>query len=145
MLLGLSIALLAAAVLGVQLGESAIGEINPIHFQGAVSSPKGIDPNAARPIPNAFAQAYGWDRGQAARAADCGGDCDAHQSRAAFATVLADPPPEPYWRDVTPAAAPSPPQPRERPLSVERYMHYPVEAEEGEADEDKPAEAQEGE
>ena len=79
--------MLVAAVLGVQLGQSAIAEINPIHFQGAASAAARDRSRCRRPPPDAFAAAYGWDEGQAARAADCGGDCDARQARHAIASL----------------------------------------------------------
>gem|GEM_PF-2145163 len=144
--LALSAALLFAAILGVQLGQSAISEINPIHFRGVEARPRGIDPAAARPAPDALASAYGWGEGNAARAAECAGDCDARRARAAMASALDEavrprPASGPYWRDATPATEPKPWPPGEtgetgeRPLSVERYMHYPVE--EGEESEAK--------
>jgi hypothetical protein len=136
-LLGLSVAFLVAAVVGVQLGQSAISEINPIHFRGELARPVGIDPNAVQPASDAYAGAYGWDQGYAARAADCGGDCDARRARDAVAFAFVEPVPPrtisaPYWRDVTPTAEPRAWAPGEVPnggLSVERYMHYPIERE----------------
>src|SRR5437763_15974560 len=59
-----------AVGIGVQMGESAIGAINPIHFQGAAPPVQAIDPNAAPPTESAFLQPYGWDQGNAARQAD---------------------------------------------------------------------------
>jgi len=131
----LPVALLAAAAFGVQLGQSAISQINPIHFQGAEPRPRGIDPIVGPPAPDGFAQAYGWEDGYAARAADCGADCDARRARDAMvfaldAEVRPRPAAGPYWRDATPAAEPKswpPGATGEGALSVERYMHYPVE------------------
>ena len=132
-LLALSGAILFAALLGVQLGHSAIAEIKPIHFQGAAAPPRSIDP-ATLPTPAgaSFASAYGWDRGYAARAHECAGNCDAHEARQAAAIAI-EPiaaPAEPSWRDATATDEPKPWEPGEtghRPLSVERYLHYPVE------------------
>jgi hypothetical protein len=121
-LLAISVAMLVAAALGVQLGRSAVAEIDPIHFLGAAAAPRGIDPDARRPAPDAFASAYGWDQGYAARAADCGGDCDARQARLALIHAVEPP--------AAATAEPAPWQPGEtaaRPLSVEPYMHYPIE------------------
>ena len=133
-LLALSVGIFVAAVIGVQLGHSAISEINPIHFRGAAAAPRGIDPTIAPPPPDRFVQAFDWTAGQAARAFECGGNCDAREIRQA-ATVAMDRirPPRtagPWWRDATPVSEPRPWPPGEtgsRRLSVERYMHYPIE------------------
>jgi hypothetical protein len=81
-------AILGAAVLGIHLGESSIGLINPIYFQGPALHPRergvAIDENALPPRQPAYAQLYGWDQGNAARAADCG-DCAALEARDAYA------------------------------------------------------------
>jgi len=66
-----------AVGLGVQLGASTVNEINPIHFQGPPVHPRdrgaAIDPAALRPpAQSAYAQAYGWGEGNAARAATSG-------------------------------------------------------------------------
>jgi hypothetical protein len=146
-ILALSIAILVASIAGVQLGQSAISAINPIHFQGAAPRPHGIDPAALRPAqPDTFATAYDWTQGYAAREADCGGNCDAREVRVAAAAAL-DPvrvghSDEPYWRDATPVAEPAPWPPGatgSRGLSVERYMHYPVDEAEAAAEREAPA------
>ena len=135
MILGLSIALLTASLFGLQLGRSAIAEINPIHFRGEAARPRGVDPNAGAVTPDPYSSAYGFGDGFAARAADCGGDCDAREARDAGAFAF-DPPVRPraasgpYWRDSTPVADPRPWAPGAvgpDALSVERYLHYPVE------------------
>lgn len=81
-------ALLAAVALGVHLGESAIGLINPIHFQGPALHPRdrgaAIDESRVTPRPPAYSGLYGWEEGAVARAADCG-DCEALRARAAYA------------------------------------------------------------
>ena len=134
-LLASSVALLAAALIGVQLGHGAIAEINPIHFQGAAEPPQGIDPGAVRPpVPDSFALAYGWDQGYAARAYECAGNCGAREIRQA-AVIAMEPiggqvAGAPVWRDATPVTEPKPWAPGETAtaaLSVERYLHYPVE------------------
>jgi hypothetical protein len=124
--------LLLAAIIGIQLGESAISEIDPVHFQGPAEPVVGVDPAAARaPAPDPYAQAYGWDD-SGAPGPICGGDCDAGQARAAavFAgRIETRDAAAPYWRDVTPTTELRPWQPGAVPyrgLSVERYMHYPV-------------------
>ncbi|HEV7658475.1 MAG TPA: hypothetical protein VGO55_01390 [Allosphingosinicella sp.] len=127
--------LLVAAIIGIQLGESAVSEIDPVHFQGPAERPVGIDPAAARTVVNdPYAQAYGWGESAAPGAAACGGDCEARQAQAAAAAAFAGPvetrdATAPYWRDATPTTElrPWPPgQVANRGLSVERYMHYPV-------------------
>src|SRR6185503_19990471 len=67
-------ALALAVGFGVQLGESAVGEIDPLYFQGPVERPLGVDPAAAAPVTSAYSQAYGWDAGDAAREAASGID-----------------------------------------------------------------------
>ena len=126
--------LLAAAIIGIQLGESAVSEIDPVHFQGPAARPVGIDPAAARTVvEDPYAGAYGWGESVPPGATSCGGDCEARQARAA-AAALAGPvetrdSAAPYWRDVTPTTELRPWPPGHVPyrgLSVERYMHYPV-------------------
>jgi hypothetical protein len=124
--------LMVATILGIQLGQSAVSEIDPVHFQGPAEPVIAIDPAAAQaPAPDPYAQAYGWgDSG--APGPICGGDCDAGQARAAAAfagRLETRDAAAPYWRDVTPTTELRPWQPGQVPdrgLSVERYMHYPV-------------------
>ncbi len=77
-ILGTSLFMAAAA--GVHLGESSIGLINPIHFQGPAPHPRerGVaiyeEPLPLQPRRAAYAELYGWDEGAAAQAAECG-DC----------------------------------------------------------------------
>jgi hypothetical protein len=126
--------LLAAAIIGIQLGQSAISEIDPVHFQGPAQRPVGIEAATARPAGDApFSQPYVWSQ-SAAPGAECVGDCEARQARAAAAAALAEAVETrdrsaPYWRDVTPTTELPPWRPGALPnggLSVERYMHYPV-------------------
>ena len=121
-----------AVGLGVQMGESTIGSINPVHFQGAAPPVLAIDPNATPP-PSPYAQAYGWEHGYAARAADAG-------SPAAYASGYPDFDymPEvrvhraaaPVWDDESAPSAnltPWPPGQVSSHPEVERYTDYPVE------------------
>lgn len=119
-----------AVGLGVQIGESAIGEINPIHFRGEAPPVRAIDPNApapTSPVADDFASAYGWAEGNAARQADSGGaDFDyvpqPVASRAAATAWLQQPAPVQQislapWRPGQVSAHPE----------VERYADYPIE------------------
>jgi len=149
-LLAFSVGLFVAAVIGVRLGHSAIADINPIHFRGAPAPPRGIDPNAAPPPADGFASAFDWNAGRAARDFECGGNCDAREVRQAAAQAIRGiRSPEaaaPWWRDATPVAEAKPWPPGEtggRRLSVERYMHYPIEQAPAEAE--APAAAEEAE
>lgn len=80
--------LLAAVALGIHLGESSIGLIHPVHFQGPALHPRdrgaAIDPNRVQPRQVSYLALYGWEQGQAAHAADCG-DCEALRARDAYA------------------------------------------------------------
>lgn len=93
-------AIIAAAMLGIHLGESSIGLINPIYFQGPALHPRergvAIDEGAVRPRQPVYAQLYGWDEGRAARAADCG-DCAALGARDAYAATGAYSAEVPYF------------------------------------------------
>jgi hypothetical protein len=143
---------LVAAIIGLVLGRSAIGEINPIYFQ-PVEPVRAVDPNPPQ-AQDSFAQAYGWENGQAARAADCGADCAGDPGAYAFADPPATRSGGPYWRDDSPTTElpPWPPgQVSPRRDTIERYSHYPIEEgpvgagalkvapEESEAAEDEPA------
>lgn len=83
----------AAVMLGITLGNSAISQINPIHFQGAAVHPRdrgaALDPNAPSVIPNRYEQLYGFNEGAQARAADCVGCTFARPSLQAAAAVYA--------------------------------------------------------
>lgn len=133
--------LLVAAIVGIQLGQSAISEIDPVHFQGPAERPVGAEPVAVRPAADdPFSQPYpaGW--AEAPGGAGCGGDCEARRARAAAAAfagpVATRDLTAPYWRDVTPTTELRPWRPGvipNRGLSVERYMHYPVTQDQAEA------------
>lgn len=71
-----------AVIAGIQLGNSAVGAIDPVHFRGAAVHPRdrgaALDEReleAARLARRATAynELYGWDEGRAARLADCQG------------------------------------------------------------------------
>ena len=126
---GATLALGAGTILGVALGHSAIAEINPIHYRDPPPlRVAGSDPG---PAADSFGQAYDWNQGAAARASDCGGDCDGREAREA-ATFTFDPPARaPRAADDGVFAEP----PAWPPGAVddgsgpaEQYAHYPIEA-----------------
>lgn len=126
-----AIGLVAAAVLGVQLGQSAIADINPVHFQGPLA-PQGITP-PPEPAPyDPYAHPYVWSMAPAVSLVDCAGDCGA-RSREAVRLALDESagrdPALPYWRDATPATELQPWAPGAVPghdRNIVPYMHYPV-------------------
>lgn len=142
-------ALIAAVVAGIHLGESSIGLINPIYFQGPAVHPRergaALDENAVRPRQATYAQLYGWEQGQAARAEDCG-DCEALAARSAYARDYSAEvpyfggPAEPRRAAVSEPAevrvhyGEAPPPVQEVVVEPEppvlRYAHYPVSFEE---------------
>ncbi|HYG29706.1 MAG TPA: hypothetical protein VD887_05760 [Allosphingosinicella sp.] len=134
--------ILAGMAGGVALGESAIDQINPIYFQGAAVHPRdrgaALDPNALHAQATRFAEYYGWEEGQAARAADCFG-CPAIAARDAFAEV----PPIQYavaetvWSEPPQYVAEEEPAPAEQAdaaSDVELYAGFQIE--------EKPAEGE---
>jgi len=133
-----SVGLVAAAILGVQLGQSAIAEIDPIHFQGPQERPRAITPSPEPAPYNPYAQTYVWSM-PPPPAADCGPDCDTAHARRVVQLALDETagrdPALPYWRDATPATELRPWPPGETPdrgLPLERYMRYPVNREQAE-------------
>jgi hypothetical protein len=114
-----------AVGIGVQMGESAIGQIDPIHFQGAAPPVRAVDP-AALPPPtqSAYLQAYGWEQGNAARAADSSSQDFDYVPRPAVQRVA-----EPIWREenVPLNLPPWPPGQVSSHPEVERYADYPIE------------------
>lgn len=89
-LTALGVSLLVAVVLGIQLGASTIEEIKPFYFQGAAVHPRdrgaAVDESSLnRAPPSTYAGLYGWDEGDAARVAGCGGDCGALRSDRTYA------------------------------------------------------------
>jgi hypothetical protein len=132
-----SIGIAAAAIIGVQLGQSAISEINPVHFQGALA-PQGITP-PPEPAPyNPYARQYVWSMNPPPLLADCGPDCDGTRARQAMRLALDESAGRdaslPYWRDATPATELQPWRPGAVPGdgTFARYMHYPVNREQAE-------------
>ena len=118
-----------AVGLGVQIGESAIGAINPIHFQGAAPPPQAIDPNAPPPSADpSFAGGYGWADGQAARLAD--GAIPAQDFDYVPQGVTLRPAAEPSWQAPPPPPVSMAPWPRGQVSAhpqIERYVDFPIE------------------
>lgn len=145
-LLALSVAVLVAGVAGVTLGQSAIGAINPLYFEGAAPPPRAVDGRERQPAAPAYYQAYDWAAGAQARAIACGDNCGPPVPYESYGYAEAPPPrlAAADWRDATSTIelAPWPPGQvsRERTL-VTRYVDYPIEAKaDDEPDEaDKPA------
>ena len=124
--------ILAAGAFGVHVGESAIGQINPLYYQGAAVHPRDrgvvVDEAALVEQGPRFAELYGWEEGRAARNADCI-NCEALNARDAFAqqsganyAVL-----ETGWR-AEPRAAAWSPEPRDQLTPVEADEPTPFEA-----------------
>jgi hypothetical protein len=126
---GLGAVALAVGI-GVQLGEGAVNQIDPLYFQGPALHPRdrgaALDPNnLPGPIVSPYLQAYGWAQGNAALAA--------------YATPRVDYPyaPDPapvqraaetQWEIVeAPAAQPWPAAPAAENPEVERYARYAIE------------------
>lgn len=136
-----SVGLVIAAVIGVQLGQSAISDINPIHFQGPLERPQAITP-PPEPAPyDPYARQYVWTMPPDPTLAGCvASDCGAAETRMAVQLAMDESagrdPALPPWRDATPNTELRPWQPGEVPgrgRGVEHYMHYPVSREQAEA------------
>ncbi len=86
--LSLSVAIFA----GLKLGNSAIADINPVHYRGAVLHPRdrgaAVPENRVRPAEPRYAALYGWDEGRAAIEAER----QAAERQVAPAPVFAPPP-----------------------------------------------------
>jgi hypothetical protein len=153
----LGASLLLAVAGGIQLGESAIDMINPIHFQGPAIHPRdrgaAIEETRLRPAEPAFASLYGWDEGNSARAGDCDG-CEAVVARDLYADAYTYAEPVVVHRAVAQDWQESVPTVEgkedggtsgvglydydydvERKERIERYAYYPIEAEDVEEEE----------
>lgn len=67
--------LLGAVAFGIHLGETTVGLIDPIHFQGPAVHPRdrgAIYQPRPQPVVT-YADLYGWDEGQTALTAECVG------------------------------------------------------------------------
>lgn len=141
-----------AAAVGLQIGESAIAQIDPTYFQGATTPPHDVTKDPRPQREPGFAQASGWAQGYAARAEDCG-DCPALLARQSHAAVYAAPAYvdatiQPRWEQADAAGALAVDE-EQMVRSIEasrinRYLHYPVSADQAETRRDlgtKPAPA----
>lgn len=134
--------LLAAVVVGLQLGQSSVGLINPIYYQAPPLHPRlrgaAIDENTlSRSTEPAYGQLYGSEQGNAARAADCG-NCEALRARDAYAYAYSARVPyfgggeRPSHRvqearaDLGDRFAQVPEEAESRFAAVDRYAHYAV-------------------
>lgn len=116
-----------AGAVGLQLGESAIAQIDPIHFQGPRPALRDVSRDA-RPQPGpTYASAAGWAEGPQVGDLDCG-DCPALNARTAYAGYGADAVPDEPWRaPLTFDRADYEEQADTREWSeISRYVHYPV-------------------
>lgn len=126
---GLGAVALAVGI-GVQLGDSAVDQIDPLYFQGPAIHPRdrgaALDPNnLPGPIVSPYQQAYSWAQGQEVLAAYSGGVAypyapdpqPAVQQVAETQWVVVETPPEQPWP--APGAGANP--------QIERYARYPIE------------------
>jgi hypothetical protein len=131
-----SAGLAIAAIVGVQLGQSAIAEIDPIHFQGPLERPHAITP-PPEPAPYDPYRNYVWSLPPDPTLANCDGDCTAQTRALSFAMDMSAGRDSalPAWRDATPTTDLRPWPPGATPdggRSLERYMTYPVNREQAE-------------
>ena len=135
-----------AGAVGLQLGESAIGQIDPTYFQGTLEPARDVTKDPRPPRKPGFAEASGWAQGYQAMATDCGGCAPvAGASYAAPAAPLftySDPTIAPQWQLADAVAADE--LRIERSVEagqVQRYLHYPVSADQAEIRAGREAEA----
>jgi hypothetical protein len=130
---------IVAGAVGLQLGESAISQIDPIYFQGGNLPPRDVTKDPRPASASAFSQASGWAEGYMARAADCGPGCTpltpaTAPARAAPLYTYSDATIAPRWQYAEDVASGDELR-IERSLEssqVQRYLHYPVSADQAE-------------
>jgi hypothetical protein len=125
---------IVAGAIGVQLGEGAVGQIDPIYFERGRQPPRDVSKDPRPASTSAFAQASGWAEGYQARAEDCNG-CPlvVPATAAAPAAPLyaySDATIEPRWQYADDAASGDELRIERSVQSaqVQRYLHYPVSA-----------------
>jgi len=126
-----------AGAVGLQLGESAIAQIDPVYFEGIVPV-RDVTKDPRPPRAPGFAEASGWEQGYRAMAADCGGCSPVLQTGgsapAAPLFTYSDATIEPRWQQAADSHA-GDELPAERSVQsaqVQRYLHYPVSADQAE-------------
>ena len=127
-----------AGAVGLQLGESAIGQIDPTYFQGALERPRDVTKDPRPPRKPGFAEASGWAQGYQAMAADCGGCAPvagaSYVAPAAPLYTYSDATIEPQWQLAADSVTGDELR-IERSVEagqVKRYLHYPVSADQAE-------------
>jgi hypothetical protein len=138
----LGASLLLSVAGGIHLGESTIGLVNPLYFQGPAVHPRdrGLAIYESRPPVRApaYGELYGWEEGYSARAADCL-DCDAYAYSALVPyfgsgteyRAQAEDRTEPGSQYAKVVVPPSEDPGVEDDELILRYAHYPVEAGQG--------------
>jgi len=120
-----------AVGIGVQLGESAVSQIDPLYFAGPAVHPRdrgaALDPNnLPGPITSPYLQAYGWAQSQAALPAFSGGPEYPYAPNPE--PVIQQASDEQPWEVVqAPSMAPWPPGQVSDNPQIERYASYPIE------------------
>lgn len=137
----MTVLVVVAGAAGLQLGETTIAAIDPLHFQGAATPARDVSRGPLEPRRNDFAAASGWEQGYAGRTADCGANCPQSYADQALGIdagapliPYSDPTIEPRWEQAS-AAADDDPRLIERSAEsgrVQRYLHYPVSADQAE-------------
>jgi hypothetical protein len=124
---------IVAGAIGLSIGEGAIGQIDPLYFQGAAPEVRDVTKDARAQRQPGYADASGWEEGYRARAVDCG-DCPVWASRQGAPAQVTVPEVglRPHWQEASAyrayeeelAAQEQGQQAQPSPLS--RYLHYPV-------------------
>jgi hypothetical protein len=119
-----------AGAVGLQLGESAIAQIDPVHFSGPRPALRDVSHERRPEPPPSYASAYGWAEGYGARDADCA-DCAAPDSRVAYAPLSAPvtgaPDHQPWRAPITYDRMDYEPEvDRSEWAEISRYRDYPV-------------------
>lgn len=137
----MGVLMVVAGAVGMQIGESAIAQIDPVHFQGAPPEPHDVTRDPRPAPPPAYADASGWAEGYEAMARDCG-DCPMLLARHGYAPASSSwgPPDELALISARPAVHPAPAAQAEEPLVIaaaepappppaarySRYLDFPV-------------------
>jgi hypothetical protein len=136
-------AIALAVGIGVQLGESAVSQIDPLYFQGPAIHPRdrgaALDPaSLPAPIVSPYLQAYGWAQGDAAIPAHAGGGSHPYAPEPLPAVERLA---ESQWEvAMSPSTEPWPAVRATENPEIARYASYPIEDKAAEAD--APAEPQ---